>query len=52
MLLGYRLIVHVKSEDIFADLAGDVKPRFYTSNHEVKRPLPIRKNKTDWDDQR
>ena len=37
-------IVHVKSEDIYANLAGDVKKRLDTSNSEVKRPLPIRKN--------
>ena len=35
-------IVHVKSEDIYADLPGVVKKIFDTSNYEFKRPLPIR----------
>ena len=36
-----RITVYVKSEYISADLAGDVKKRFVTSNHEIKRLLPI-----------
>ena len=40
-IISYIIIVHVKSEDIYADLAGDVKKRFGTSNYGVKRPLPI-----------
>ena len=35
------IVLHVISEDIYADLAGDVKKRFDTS----KRPLPIEKSK-------
>ena len=31
--------VHVKSEDIFIDLAGDVKKRFGISNHQIKKLL-------------
>ena len=38
-------IVHVKSEDIYADLAGDVKKKIGISNYEFKRTLPIGKNK-------
>ena len=30
-------IVHVKSEDVYEDLAGDVETKFDTSNYEVKR---------------
>ena len=30
-------IIHVKTEEIHADLVGDVKERFDTSNQEVKR---------------
>ena len=37
-------IVHVKSEDIYADLSEDIEVRFYTSNYEVERPLPMSKN--------
>ena len=36
--------VHLKLGVIYAGVAGDVKRRFDTSNYEVKRPLPIRKN--------
>ena len=38
-------IAHVKSEDIYANIAGDVKKTFETSNYEVKRLLPTGKNK-------
>ena len=38
-------IVHVKSEDIHADLAGDVEKRYDTSNYEVERPITVGKNK-------
>lgn len=37
-------IVHVKLEDIYADLFEDIEIRFYTSNYEVERPLPMGKN--------
>ena len=39
------LTVHVKSEDMDKDLAGDVQKRIHTSNYEVKRSLTIGKNK-------
>ena len=32
-------------EDIYKDISEDVEKRFDTSNYEVDRPLPIRKNK-------
>ena len=35
----------MKFEGIYEDLAADVEIRFDTSNYEVKRPLPIGKNK-------
>ena len=38
-------IVHAQSEDIYVDLAWGVRKRFDTSNYEVKRPVPMRKNK-------
>ena len=38
-------IFHVNPEDIYEDLARDVERRFDTSNYEVKRSLPIGKNK-------
>ena len=37
-------IVYVKTDDIYKDIAEDVETRFYTSNFEIDRPLPKRKN--------
>ena len=37
--------VHVKTEDIYKDIAEDVETRFDTSNFELDRPLPKGKNK-------
>ena len=37
-------IVHVKTEDIYKDIAQDVETRFDTSNVEIDRPLPMGKN--------
>ena len=39
-------LVHSKFEEVFADPAGDVNRRFDTSNYEVQRSLPIKKDKT------
>ena len=39
------LIVHVKADDIYKDIAEDVETRFETSNFEVDIPLPKGKNK-------
>ena len=33
-------IVHLKTKDIYADIAKDVETRFYTSIYEIDRPLP------------
>ena len=41
----YSLIVHVKAEDIYKDIAEDVEARFDTSNFELDRPLLKEKNK-------
>ena len=38
-------IVHIKTEDFYKDIANDVERRFDTSNYEVNRLLPTRKNK-------
>ena len=37
-------IVHVKSEDVYPDLAVDGDKRFVESNYKVERPLTIAKN--------
>ena len=37
-------IVHVKIDDIFKNIEEDVETRFYTSNYELNRPLPKRRN--------
>ena len=38
-------IMNIKTNDFYEDIASDVENRFDTSNYEVKRPLPARKNK-------
>ena len=38
-------IVHVKTDDIYKDIAEDVETRFDTSNFEIDRTLPKGKNK-------
>ena len=38
-------IMHIKTEGFYNDIANDVEKRFDTSNYEVNRPLPTRKNK-------
>ena len=40
-------VMHIKTEDFYKDLAGDVERRFDTSNYDEKdeRPLPIGKDK-------
>ena len=40
-----RFIVHIKIEDVYEYIADDAEKRFDTSNYEVNRPLPTRKNK-------
>ena len=40
-----RFTVHVKTEDIYKDIAEDVETRFDASNFELDRPLPKGKNK-------
>ena len=32
-----NFIVHIKSEDVYADLAGDIEKSLHTSNYEVDR---------------
>ena len=41
------LVYHIKTEDFYEDIAGDVKERFYTSGYSTKdaRLLPIGLNK-------
>ena len=38
-------LVHVKTDDIYKDIAEDVEKRYDTSNFEIDRPLPRGKNK-------
>ena len=40
-------IVHLKTEDMYKDIAEDVERRFETSNFELDRPLPKGKNKNN-----
>ena len=39
------LIMNIKTNDFYKDIANDVEKRFDTSNYEVNRPLPTGKNK-------
>ena len=40
-----RFIVHIKTDDIYKDLADDIETRFDTSNYKLDRQLPKGKNK-------
>ena len=40
-----NFIMYIETEDFCKDIADDVEKRFDTSNYEVDRPLPTRKNK-------
>ena len=44
-MLKLCFIVYIKSDDIYKDIAEDVETRFDTSNYELDRPIPKRKNK-------
>ena len=39
------LLFNIKTNDFYEDIISDVENRFDTSNYEVKRPLPMGKNK-------
>ena len=39
------LIIHIKTEDVYGDIAYNVEKRFDTLNYEVNRPLPTVKIK-------
>ena len=34
-------IIHVKTDDIYKNIAEDVETRFGTSNYEIEKPLPV-----------
>ena len=38
-------IIHIKTEDYYEDIVGDVDSRYDTSNYEVDRPFPKEMNK-------
>ena len=38
-------VMNIKTNDFHRDITNDVESRFDTSNYEVNRPLPTRKNK-------
>ena len=40
-----NFIVHVKTDDIYKEIAEDVETRFDTSNFELDRPLTVGKIK-------
>ena len=41
----HSFICLIKTKNFYEDIADDVEKRFDTSNYEVYRPLPMRKNK-------
>ena len=41
----YSFVAHIKTDDIYKDIAEDVETRFDTSNFERDIPLPKGKNK-------
>ena len=41
-------IMNIKTNDFYKDISDDVECKFDTSNYEVKRPLPIGKNKKNY----
>ena len=43
MLYGYSLIVYIKTDDIYEDIADDLETRLDTSNYELDRPMPKEK---------
>ena len=38
-------IIHIKTEDVYEDIVNDIEKWFDTSNYEIDKPLPTRKNK-------
>ena len=36
--------MHIKTDDLYKDIANDVEKRFDTSNYEVNKPLPTGEN--------
>ena len=38
-------VIHIKTEDLYKDIAHDVEKRYDTSDYEADRPLPKEKNK-------
>ena len=44
MLNGFRYIVYISTDDIYEDIAENVKSTFDTSNYELDKPLPRGKN--------
>ena len=39
-LASNSFIVHIKTDDVYRDIAEDVETRFNTSNYELDRPFP------------
>ena len=48
-----RLIIHIKTEDVYKDIANDAEKQLDTSNYEVNRLLHSGKNKkSNWIDEK
>ena len=46
------LILYIKTERFYSDIAKDVETRFDTSNYELGRPLHKQKIKNNWINER
>ena len=38
-------LTHMKTKNVYKNIAGNVKKRFHNSNFEINRPLPMGRNK-------
>ena len=42
---SFVIVINIKTNDFYKDIANDVEKRFDTSNYECNKPLPTGKNK-------
>ena len=51
--MDYCFIIYIKADQIYKDIAEDIKTRLNTSNYELDRPFPKReKKKSNWINER
>ena len=52
LAIEMKKTVHIKTDDIYRDIAEDVETRFGTSNFEIDSPLPKEKVRSNWNNER